>query len=285
MNSPATAPDNTAPSASPKRLTFRRYLATSPDAFPTFVRKVHYGLRHFSLPAPRIIARPMLWVFLTLRSIWYFLLRVLITEPLWKASFAEYGKNFTAGTFTPWVLGQGDIRLGDDVLFGGKIDIVFGSRFSDETPTLQVGNNVRLGHEIQIIVGRRITLGDNSVISGQCWVADSNGHSSEFDPVTRRYKPPGPDDIRPVVIGENVWIGRHCLIFPGVKIGTGSVIAGGSVVRGHIPPYCVAAGNPAKVLFKLKRPAPPVTPQALTPAPAGVPAPAVPAASDTPQAT
>ena len=44
------------------------------------------------------------------------------------------------------------------------------------------------------------------------------------------------------------------MIFPGVKIGEGSVISAASIVRSHVPPYSVVAGNPAKVMFRLKKP-------------------------------
>jgi acetyltransferase-like isoleucine patch superfamily enzyme len=82
---------------------------------------------------------------------------------------------------------------------------------------------------------------------------DSNGHDA--DPVTRwASKPPNPEDVRPVIIRDGVWIGKHCIIFPGVKIGEGSVISAGSVVRTHVPPYSVVAGNPARVMFRLKKP-------------------------------
>ena len=55
------------------------------------------------------------------------------------------------------------------------------------------------------------------------------------------------------MIPDGVWIGRHCIIFPGVKIGENSVISAGSVVRTHVPSYSVVAGNPAKVMFRLKK--------------------------------
>jgi nucleoside-diphosphate-sugar epimerase len=46
-------------------------------------------------------------------------------------------------------------------------------------------------------------------------------------------RPPAPEEIRPVIIGDGVWIGTHRIIFPGVKVGESSVISTGSVVRTH----------------------------------------------------
>jgi acetyltransferase-like isoleucine patch superfamily enzyme len=55
-----------------------------------------------------------------------------------------------------------------------------------------------------------------------------------------------------IVIGDNVWIASRATILKGVTIGEGSVIAAGSVVTKDVPPYCVAAGVPAKVIKRLK---------------------------------
>lgn len=51
-----------------------------------------------------------------------------------------------------------------------------------------------------------------------------------------------------VVIGNDVWLGSGCTIMSGVKIGDGAVIGARSVVTRDVPPYTVAAGNPAKIV-------------------------------------
>ena len=45
-----------------------------------------------------------------------------------------------------------------------------------------------------------------------------------------------PPEKRKVVIGNDVWIGANCIIFEGVKIGDGAVIAAGSIIRRDVPP-------------------------------------------------
>lgn len=52
----------------------------------------------------------------------------------------------------------------------------------------------------------------------------------------------------PIKIGNDVWIGAHCVILSGAIIGDGAIIAANSVVTGTIPPYAIAGGSPAKVL-------------------------------------
>lgn len=53
-----------------------------------------------------------------------------------------------------------------------------------------------------------------------------------------------------IVVGNDVWIGRECIIMPGVKIGDGSIIAAYSVVVKDVSPYCVIGGNPATFIKK-----------------------------------
>lgn len=50
------------------------------------------------------------------------------------------------------------------------------------------------------------------------------------------------------VVGNDVWLGYSAMIMPGVKIGHGAIIAAGAVVTSDVGPYCVAGGNPARVL-------------------------------------
>ena len=52
------------------------------------------------------------------------------------------------------------------------------------------------------------------------------------------------------VVGNDVWIGQNVTVLPGVHIGNGAIIGANSVVASDIPPYCVAVGNPCKVIKK-----------------------------------
>lgn len=53
---------------------------------------------------------------------------------------------------------------------------------------------------------------------------------------------------RPVTIGDFVWCGANVTILPGVNIGEGAILAGGSVIVKDVPPLAVVGGNPAKVI-------------------------------------
>ena len=61
------------------------------------------------------------------------------------------------------------------------------------------------------------------------------------------------DDITtygPTIIEEDVWIGSNSLILPGITIGRGAVIGGGSVVTKDVPAYSIVVGNPAKIISR-----------------------------------
>jgi len=50
-----------------------------------------------------------------------------------------------------------------------------------------------------------------------------------------------------IIIEDDVWIGRNVFILKGVKIGTASIIASGTVITKDIPPYSLAYGNPCQI--------------------------------------
>lgn len=52
------------------------------------------------------------------------------------------------------------------------------------------------------------------------------------------------------VVGNDVWIGQNVTVMPGVQIGDGAIIAANSVVTKNIPAYCIAGGNPCKIIKK-----------------------------------
>jgi maltose O-acetyltransferase len=57
---------------------------------------------------------------------------------------------------------------------------------------------------------------------------------------------------KPIIIGDDCWIGGNAVICPGVKIGNGCTIGAGSVVTKDIPDNSLAVGNPARVIRELK---------------------------------
>ena len=75
---------------------------------------------------------------------------------------------------------------------------------------------------------------------------------SDFHPINPIDRLSDNYSIKDVTIGDNVWIGNDCKILKGVNIGNNSIISINSVVKNNIPENCIAAGNPAKVITKIK---------------------------------
>jgi len=60
--------------------------------------------------------------------------------------------------------------------------------------------------------------------------------------------------FRPVIIGKDVFVGPHCLLLPGVKIGEGAVVRGGSVVTKNVPPFTLWGPPDARPLGRITVP-------------------------------
>src|SRR5262249_36683473 len=175
---------------------------------------------------------------------YYFVLRVCVAEPLFKAYCTKVGRGVRTDKYVHWVAGRGQLILGDYVHVDGKSSFTFAARFS-ESPTLEIGDYTGISHNFWISVAKRITIGKRVRIAADVIMFDSSGHPA--DPKTRAEgAPPDAEDVRPVTIEDNVWIGRRCIVFPGVTIGRGSIVSAGSVGVAAGAPSTIVAGNPAR---------------------------------------
>ena len=113
-----------------------------------------------------------------------------------------------------------------------------------ELPDTVIGDNSSVGVDCEIAKG--MTIGKNVFMGPEC-LFYSTQH--KFDPVTKQYD--GYTEVKPIVIEDNVWLGRRAIIMGGVTIGEGSTIGAAAVVTKDVPPYSVAAGNPATIRKKL----------------------------------
>ena len=111
-------------------------------------------------------------------------------------------------------------------------------------PGCQLSGTSITARSTVIRLGRQVMFGPN------CIVVDSDFHAHW--PPEARATEPGMEGDRPVSVGDYAWIGMNCLILKGVTIGEGAIIGAGSVVTRDVPPFCLAAGSPARVLRCLK---------------------------------
>lgn len=128
-------------------------------------------------------------------------------------------------------------------------------------PQIEIGRNFYFGGGSIIGIIDKISIGNNVIISNYVHIYDNNNHPTS--PKKRLEMSMGNDffgdlwkwkesEHSPIVIQDNVWIGEYCSILKGVTIGEGSIIGCRSVVTKDVPAYSIVAGNPARVVKRLK---------------------------------
>ena len=110
---------------------------------------------------------------------------------------------------------------------------------------ISIGENFYTNHNVMILDGAKVTFGDNVFIAPNC-VFSTAGHAIDSE---QRGK--GLEIARPIMVGDNVWIGTNVSVLPGVTIGSNTIIGAGSVVNKNIPEGVIAAGNPCKVIREI----------------------------------
>ncbi len=171
-----------------------------------------------------------------------------MSAPVWLWSCTHVGaRPRTLGR--PRVLNRGQIEIRDDV--------VIDSRFSRTELVTAPGGRIVIGcgtlveHGVMLVASRLVELGDRVVLGAYCIVSDTD--SLDFFSVTTS----GPEEAKPIWIGDEVVIGARVTVLPGATIGARSRILAGSIVSGEIPPGVVAGGSPARPLRKLRLATPP----------------------------
>ncbi|HVX15432.1 MAG TPA: acyltransferase [Pirellulales bacterium] len=177
---------------------------------------------------------------LALRFFWY--------EPLFRGQCEHVGAPFYMERL-PYLVGRGRILLGDGVRLSGKSSFGFSNRLHDK-PELVIGDGTFIGHDCDIGVASSIRIGRSCLIASRTCISDHDGHP--LDATRRRAGLPTPrEQVQPVVIGDDVWIGAGALILKGVTIGDRSVVAARAVVTKDVPADVIVAGNPARVVRRL----------------------------------
>ena len=101
---------------------------------------------------------------------------------------------------------------------------------------LEIGNNTYLnGGSIEC--SHHISIGNDCAIADGVRIMDNSWHVM--------YSPIGGGKIE---IGDKVWVATGAIILPGVKIGDGAIVAAGAVVTKDVPPRCMVAGVPARIV-------------------------------------
>lgn len=108
-----------------------------------------------------------------------------------------------------------------------------------------VGENFSANFDCVILDVCEVRFGDNCMLAPGVHVYTA---THPLDPTERNS---GKEYAKPIIVGDNVWIGGSAVINPGVSIGDNVVIASGSVVTKDVPNNIVVGGNPAKIIKKI----------------------------------
>ena len=134
------------------------------------------------------------------------------------------------------------LKKNAEIEVGTKVQLHRGVKLSawgtDGPSRILIGDGTSIGDRTEIHSGKSVEIGSGSNISWDVCIMDRDYHKLN-SPV---------EVIRPVKIGNNVWIGCNSLIMKGVTVGEGAVVAAGSVVTKDVPPGALVGGNPARII-------------------------------------
>ena len=223
------------------------HLRRGDTPFFAFLRRKAFFLLNPEVPVPLFLLpliRPLFTLHWTVWRVIRTVIAVCYNSPLFRSRCESAGRGLFVWLL-PHVKGHTRIYVGDHLTIHGKIGITSG-RICDQ-PTLRIGNNVTIGHMVSFIVNREIVLEDGVLVAGRCTLADSDGHPRDSQ-LRALGLPPAEQDIKPVRICRNAWIGEGAQIRKGVTIGEGAIVGAAAVVLKDVPPNCIVIGNPAKVV-------------------------------------
>ncbi len=123
---------------------------------------------------------------------------------------------------------------------GKNINIEKGATFCGR---LSIGDNSGIG--VNCNIQGTVTIG-NDVMMGPDVLIYTTNH--EFRSKDIPMIDQGFQQEKPVIIGDDVWIGARAIILPGVHIGSHCIIGAGAVVTKAVPDWCTCVGNPARVV-------------------------------------
>jgi acetyltransferase-like isoleucine patch superfamily enzyme len=187
-----------------------------------------------------IYAVAQLW-----RMVWHFVAKLLWREPMFRYRCVRVGQRLNLEGAPPQIIGNGRIEVGDDVTIGSPCTWDVGPKAE-----LIIGDRVSFNYRGIVSAATSVRIGDDTFIAGEVTIFDNTNH-----PVSPARRLAGAalaaNEVGPVVIGRNVWIGLRCIIMRGVTIGDNSVVGAASVVTKSVPANTFVAGNPAAPIRKL----------------------------------
>lgn len=128
---------------------------------------------------------------------------------------------------------------------GSGLGIFPGWRIEILDGRVELGSNVRIGNNLFLNCGSKITIGDDVTISANVFIGTTD---VAISPCIHQSFRDWPVIERPVFIDKGCFIGYGAVLLPGVRLGEGCVVGANSVVRGEFAPGSIIAGQCSKIL-------------------------------------
>lgn len=113
-----------------------------------------------------------------------------------------------------------------------------------KTENINFGSNIYIGPKCFISAFNKVTIGSGTIFGPQVRIYSANHDYKLAECIPYGFGIKGKE----VIIEENCWIGGDVIITSGTVIGEGSVVGAGAVVRGRIPKFSIAIGNPIQIV-------------------------------------
>ena len=185
--------------------------------------------------------------FYKLMNKFYYSLNKILFAPYYRVLFGEFGKNsFIKGKI--WLTNPENIFIRKYCNIGPYCRLETFSNYGNNItkPKLTIGENSSIQHAVHIYCANSVTLGKGSLIASGCMITDNNHGTKPEEGLYVKQ----PLKYRETIIGDDVWLGENVSVLAGSIIGKKSIVRSNSVVIGEIPEYCIASGNPAKIIKK-----------------------------------
>jgi len=188
-------------------------------------------------------------------------LKGFLFKLLYSGKSVKVGSNFRCDTFPDlFITGKGKIEIGNNVTFRRNVDIR-----AHKHAKIVLGDNTKIDKGVRILAtnkalieikkgaaigcfsvlngGDSISVGVKALVSGFVYLQTSmHRHESGRDIRDQGYI------HKPVILGDDVWLGTHAVILPGCTINNNAIVGSNAVVNIDVEKGNVVAGVPARTI-------------------------------------
>jgi lipopolysaccharide O-acetyltransferase len=177
-------------------------------------------------------------------------LRGVLYTLLLSRRFRSVGKNLKFFG-RHWIRVDGNLRVGDNCWIQA-VDCYKGVAYQ---PRLEIGRNLACSDGVHISCAHHVSIGHDVLIGSQVYIGDHAHGSTSPDAAELALAPAERPlgGIRPVHIGDRVWIGDGAVVLPGAWIASGSIVGANAVVKSRFTEASVIAGVPGRAVRELPR--------------------------------